>query len=239
MTGILRGPRRVALALIAMVMAAASLVALAQSYRGLYDWARGHGLPGIWAGLWPLQVDTFLVVGELSLFVALVDRWSTRARLPAWLVTLTGLVVSVAGNVGHVHSHDLLVRATAAVPPLAAAFALAVGLGVLKRVVEAHHRSAPAETPELRREIVPGGVPALNGRARSGRPTPGTREKRPRARSANRAPVTPESAELTFAAALAEGRVPSLREVRRELHVGTDKARQLRAHLEQVSARTA
>jgi Protein of unknown function (DUF2637) len=139
MNGILRGPRRVALAVIAAVLAAASAVALAESYRGLYDWARGHGLPGGWAAIWPLQVDTFLVVGELALFVALVDRWPARARVPAWAVTLAGLAVSVAGNIGHVHGHDVLVLATAAVPPLAAASALAVGLGVLKRVVEHHH----------------------------------------------------------------------------------------------------
>jgi hypothetical protein len=48
-TGVLRGPRRAALAVIAVVLAAASVVALAESYRGLYDWARGHGLPGLWA----------------------------------------------------------------------------------------------------------------------------------------------------------------------------------------------
>jgi hypothetical protein len=65
-----------------------------------------------------------------------------RARpVGAWLVTLTGLGVSVVGNVGHVHSHLLSDRATAAVPPIAAAAALAVGLGVLKRVVQAHGRS--------------------------------------------------------------------------------------------------
>jgi hypothetical protein len=142
-TGFLRGPRRAALAVIAVVLAAASAVALAESYRGLYDWARGHGLPGGWAAVWPLQVDTFLVVGELALFVALVDRWPVRARIPAWAVTLAGLGVSVAGNVGHVHGHDALIRATAAVPPLAAASALAVGLGVLKRVVERHHEATP------------------------------------------------------------------------------------------------
>ena len=50
-------------------------------------------------------------------------------------MTLLGLAASVAGNVGHVAGHDLASRATAAVPPMAAAAALAVGLGVLKRVV--------------------------------------------------------------------------------------------------------
>jgi hypothetical protein len=89
-------------------------------------------------------VDVFIAVGELALFVALVDVWASRSRTAAWLVTLAGLAASVAGNIGHVTGHSLAVRATAAVPPLAAASALAVGLGVLKRVVEKHHETNAA-----------------------------------------------------------------------------------------------
>jgi hypothetical protein len=59
-------------------------------------------------------------------------------------VTALGLAVSVAGNVGHVIGTDLASRATVAVPPLAAAAALAVGLGVLKRVVAAHTAPEPS-----------------------------------------------------------------------------------------------
>jgi hypothetical protein len=121
-----------------VLVAAASLTSFAESYRGLYDWARGHGLSGPWAAIWPLQVDVFMAVGELALFVALADGWSRRSRVGAWAVTMAGLGVSVAGNVGHVAGHSLTARGTAAIPPLAAAAALAVGLGVLKRVVEAH-----------------------------------------------------------------------------------------------------
>jgi Protein of unknown function (DUF2637) len=134
--GILRVPRRIALALVAALVAAASLVSFAESYRGLYPWAHRHGLAGLWAALWPLQVDVFIAVSELALFVGLIDRWAPRSRLAAWAVTLTGLAVSVAGNIGHVTGHSPAVRATAAVPPLAAASALAVDLGVLKRVLE-------------------------------------------------------------------------------------------------------
>ena len=144
--GILRAPRKAALAAIAVLVAAASLVSFAESYRGLLDWAHEHGLPGIWAAAWPLQVDTFIAVGELALFVALADAWARRSRIAAWLVTVTGLAVSVAGNIGHVHGHPLAGRVTAAVPPLAAAAALAVGLGVLKRVVEHHHATGPRPT---------------------------------------------------------------------------------------------
>jgi hypothetical protein len=155
-TGILRFPRRIALTAIAVLIGAASGVSFAESYRGLYEWAAHHGLTGIWAYAWPCQVDTFIAVGELSLFVALVDRWQARSRTAAWLVTLAGLVVSVLGNVGHVAGHTLAVRATAAVPPLAAASALAVGMGVLKRTVERHHEEHDGKVPEP----VSGAVPS-------------------------------------------------------------------------------
>lgn len=134
--GILRAPRRAALITIAALVAAASLASFAESYRGLLDWAREHDLYGAWAWIWPLQVDVFIAVGELALFVALVDAWGKRSRIGAWIVTGVGLAVSVAANVGHVQGHSLSDRATAGVPPVAAAAALAVGLGVLKRVVE-------------------------------------------------------------------------------------------------------
>ena len=88
----------------------------------------------------------------------------TTVRTAAWSVTLTGLAVSVAGNVGHVTGHSLAVRATAAVPPLAAAAALAVGLGVLKRVVEGHHERARAATNPPASNgagLTPGSISAL------------------------------------------------------------------------------
>jgi Protein of unknown function (DUF2637) len=134
------GMRKAALAAITLLVAAASLSSFTESYRALLDWASGHGLHGVWALAWPLQVDTFIAVGELALFVALADSWSVRSRAAAWTVTLIGLAVSVAGNVGHVAGPDVASRLTASVPPLAAAAALAVGLGVLKRVVASRAR---------------------------------------------------------------------------------------------------
>lgn len=88
MTGILRVHRRAALVAIAALVAAASLVSFAESYRGLFEWARHHSLTGVWAYAWPRQVDVFIAVGELALFVAIADRWTPRSRLAAWTVTL-------------------------------------------------------------------------------------------------------------------------------------------------------
>jgi MFS family permease len=152
---ILRGPRRAALVVIAALVAASTMVAFGESYRGLYLWASRHGVPGGWALIWPAMVDTFVCVGELALFVALIDRWAPRSRLFAWSVTLAGLAVSVAGNVGHVTGHMLASRVTAAVPPVAAAAALGVGLGVLKRVVDKHHRGEADGPADAVRAAVP------------------------------------------------------------------------------------
>jgi hypothetical protein len=137
-----------------LVILAVTAASFAESYRGLFIWASDHGLRGTWAAYWPLQLDAFIAVGELALFVGLADRWHRRDRISAWFVTGVGLAASVAANVGHVTDHDFATRLTAAVPPLAAAASLAVGFGVLKRVVavtdtgrdRASEPASPADT---------------------------------------------------------------------------------------------
>lgn len=135
--------RAAALWAIGVLIAAASGASFSESYKGLYDWATRHGLTGFWAAAFPPEIDVFIAVGELSLFIAMVDQWKKRDRAAAWAVSLAGLAASVAGNVGHITGDDLASRATAAVPPLAAFAALWVGLGTLKRVVG---RTAPGTT---------------------------------------------------------------------------------------------
>jgi hypothetical protein len=171
-TGVLRGARLLALAAIAVLVAAASVASFMQSYRALYEWAHDHGLSAHWSAIWPLQIDVFIAVGELALFVALVDRWQKRARVLPWLVTLAGLAVSVAGNVGHVTNHIRADRITAAVPPLAAAAALAVGLGVLKRVVEHRPQTGqrPADSGGVPSDAVKAATASMRATAAAGNP---------------------------------------------------------------------
>lgn len=156
LTGVLRTFRTAALWAIGILTATADGAAFTESYRGLFLWAQHHDLAGFWAAAFPAQVDTFIVIGELALFVAMVGGWKWRDRLAAWAVTLLGLAVSIAGNVGHVAASDLQSRATAAVPPVAAFGALWLGLGVLKRVLKyrGRLRSAAGETEQ---EAAPGG----------------------------------------------------------------------------------
>jgi lysylphosphatidylglycerol synthetase-like protein (DUF2156 family) len=150
--GVLRALRIGALWAIAILIAVADGAAFTESYRGLYEWALRHGLSGFWAAAFPCQVDVFIIVGELVLLVAMIDRWGWRERLGAWAVALLGLAVSVAGNIGHIAAHDAQSRGTAAIPPVAAFAALWLGLTVLKRVIARH---APQDQAP---DVVPGAI---------------------------------------------------------------------------------
>src|SRR5215475_11359396 len=135
--GVTPRTRRTALCAIAAIAIAASINALAHSYAGLYAWALHHRLTGWQAVSWPAEIDVFLAVGELALYVAYLDGWPMRQRVWPWATTLVGLVVSVAGNVGHIQplpGHPVLLadRLTAAASPLAAFAGLTVGLLVLR-----------------------------------------------------------------------------------------------------------
>ena len=190
----IRRARLAALAAIAALVAAASLVSFAESYRGLWLWAHEHGLRGPWAVAWPLQVDVFIAVGEAALFVALADRWPARSRGAAWAVTLAGLAVSVAGNVGHVAGHG----SPAGQPPPCRRWrqpprwrsAWASSSGWSRRSQAPAVPAVPA--------AVPASLAALNGHAAA-------------------------AADL-FAADLEAGRVPGIRAIRSGLSVGQDKA---------------
>jgi hypothetical protein len=121
----------------AIIAIAASADALAHSYAGLFGWAVHHGLNGWEARSWPAEIDIFVVLGELALYIAYLDRWPTRKRVWPWVTAFTGLAVSVAGNVGHLQALPNVTitttdRLTAAVSPVAAFAGLMIGLLVLK-----------------------------------------------------------------------------------------------------------
>jgi Protein of unknown function (DUF2637) len=155
--------RRAALIGIAVFVTVATCVAFVESYDGLFQWARTRGLTGDWARAWPLQVDAFILIGELTLFVGTVDHWSRWKMAGAWSVTLGGLAVSVAGNIGHADVAGMSttmarqVQATAAVPPLAATIGLMIGLQVLKAVISA--MVTRDEVPETAPEPAPAPEP--------------------------------------------------------------------------------
>jgi hypothetical protein len=139
--------RRAALYAIGVIAILASANALAHSYAGLYDWAVHHRLSGWQAKSWPAEIDVFLAVGELALYVAYLDGWPARQRVWPWTTALTGLAVSVAGNIGHIQAapgHPVILadRLTAATSPIAAFAGLSVGLLVLKMTRQRTRASA-------------------------------------------------------------------------------------------------
>jgi hypothetical protein len=148
--------RRAALYAIGAIAILASANALAHSYAGLYEWAVHHRLTGWQAKSWPAEIDVFLAVGELALYVAYLDGWPVRQRVWPWTTALTGLAVSIAGNVGHIQPVPgrpviLADRLTAAASPIAAFAGLSVGLLVVKMTRQRGH--ARAQEPRI--------VPAL------------------------------------------------------------------------------
>ena len=143
--------RRAALYAIGAIAILASANALAHSYAGLYDWAVHHRLTGWQAMSWPAEIDVFLAVGELALYVAYLDGWPGRQRIWPWATALIGLAVSVAGNIGHVQAvpgQPVIVadRLTAATSPVAAFAGLAIGLLVLKMTREQTGVTVPEMT---------------------------------------------------------------------------------------------
>src|SRR5258706_15179313 len=94
--------RQVALYAIGAIAILASANALAHSYAGLYEWAVHHRLAGWQARSWPAEIDVFLAVGELALYVAYLDGWPARQRVWPWVTALTRLGVGIAGDVGHI-----------------------------------------------------------------------------------------------------------------------------------------
>src|SRR6266700_37117 len=129
--------RRAALYAIGVIAFLASANALGHSYAGLYDWAVHHRLAGWQAMSWPAEIDVFLAIGELALYIAYLDGWPARQRIWPWATALAGLSVSIAGNIGHIQPRPgqpvlLADRLTAATSPIAAFAGLAIGLLVLK-----------------------------------------------------------------------------------------------------------
>jgi len=139
--GLMGMSRRGALVAITLLDLAATAVSFGESWDALYQWATHHGLSGFWAFVFPLQIDTFIAMGELALFIAIIDHWHWRSRVWAWVSVFGGLAVSMVGNVGHVAGHAGSWQGTAAVPPLAAMAGMFIGFQVLKRVMNPTHQA--------------------------------------------------------------------------------------------------
>jgi hypothetical protein len=125
-----------ALWLLGAIVLAADVTAFAESYNGLREWALDHRLHGGWATAWPLQVDAFILAGEILMLLAAIYGWTHRARMLGWVMAGGGLTASIVWNAGHVGpAASDADHITAAVPPIAAMAGLVVALSVVKHIV--------------------------------------------------------------------------------------------------------
>jgi hypothetical protein len=144
-----------------LIVLAASVTAFAESYNGLRKWAEQHRVTGIWADIWPLQVDAFIAAGELTLLLSALYMWPFRVRILAWTVSLTGLAVSVVCNAGHVgHRASVADHLTAALPPVAAIAGLVIALSVIKQVTQMNPHNERLLARTVTPEAIPAGQPA-------------------------------------------------------------------------------
>ena len=180
-----------------------------ESYMGLRAWAAEHAIVGLGADIFPLFIDSFPLAAEGVLIVAYIDRWKGRARVLPWVVLTFGLAVSVALNVGQIHSTDEYTLGTHGTFPLATWLSLLVGTAMFKRIM-ANKPKPVTELDETDDEMEYVVVPAIGPDLKA--------------------------AEAAFDEHIKVGRVPGLNLIRREVHVGPAKATIIKAHLSKLAA---
>lgn len=216
--------RAIRLLTAAVVFTVAAFAAVV-SYSHIYDLGRLHGQSGTAARLLPLSVDGLILAASLVLLHEARNGRSAPALARCMLAL--GVAATVAANVGFGVGFGPVGAVVSAWPAVAFIGAAEMALGMIRRA-----RSGAAPVTALR------SASALNGKAPGERTSsaPGNRT-RSRSRSRpRRVPVTAQDAEREFMTDLASGTIPSLRSIRARMHVGQERARALREHLESVTA---
>jgi hypothetical protein len=210
-----------------LVVLAVAAFAAVVSYSHIYELARDNGQTGTAARLLPLSVDGLIAAASL----VLLHEARARHEPPKLARCMLGL--GVAATVGANVAYGLPFGWVGALVSAWPALAFIGSVEMLMHLVRAARTGTPAKAAGSRARTAPETVP--------GAPSEGVRtksRKRARARARNRAPVTPQDAEIHYAADLANGTMPAVRQIRSDLHVGTPRAQEIRAHLESVSVRT-
>ncbi len=160
----LSGFRVWAFRLLAAVTVIATIAGQTESFNGLYNWFSAHGITGFWADFAPLMVDSFTVIGELAIFVALTGHWHWKKRVLPWFSVIVGLASSVAGNVGDKAGHPVSWQLTAMIPPLAGALGIMIGFSVLKSLAkEVADTSYSKSLVSVTAEVIPNAAVSPEG----------------------------------------------------------------------------
>ena len=179
------GPRAiaaVALALFGLIAAAVTIVAVVESYSNLLAFARDHGLSDWRAAMAPAAVDSFVIMGELLLFAALLREWAAKSPyVIGGAMAIWGFALSVGGNVWHAPAATIADRGVSAIWPVTATAGLAGGLIIAKRLISDRKTAVPAKAAKAAK-------PAAEPAPEQPPPAPDPAVREPRPSRAARAP---------------------------------------------------
>ena len=219
-----RPVRRLTTAAVLLVAVIAAVV----SFLHIEHLARTHGQTPLAAWLLPVSVDGTVAAASLSML------WAARAGLATpWLargMLTAGVAATLAANAAYGAPHGLSGELLSGWPAVAFVGSVEMVLSMIRRT----RTTAPAPEPEPEPATAPEPAPALGADPVPGiaaAPAPvhlSTGARRTRQADAL---IIAQDARRAFAAELAAGTLPSQRAIRARLHVGQDRARQLRAHL--------
>lgn len=185
-------------------------IAATVSFVHIEHLARVHGQTPLAAALLPVSIDG--TVAAASMVMLRSARAGSGSPGLARFMLVLSVAATLACNVAYGLPYGVTGALISGWPAIAFIGSAEMAIGSARRTAR---RAAAAPVPVKR--------------ARKHTPP-----KAPRSRST----VTPEHAEEKFADVLATGQVPSLRQVKAELAVGTPRARELRTHLLTVNGST-
>jgi uncharacterized protein DUF2637 len=125
---------RAALIAFGLIAAGVTVIAVVESYSNILAFARAYGLDGWRAAIAPGVPDSFIVMGELLLFAAILKGWGKGSHILGAAMVLWGFALSVGGNVWHAPSASAADRAVSAIWPVTATAALAGALLIVRQV---------------------------------------------------------------------------------------------------------
>jgi hypothetical protein len=192
----------VALVTFGVIAAGVTVIAVIESYSNLLAFVRAYGMSGWRAAIAPGAVDSFVIMGELLLFAAILLHWGKSAHILGAGMAAWGFILSVGGNVWHAPVASAVDRAVSAVWPVTATVALAGALLIVRQIMAPRaDEAAEALIAAAGTEVLP--EPARPEELPPGRPAPSRTPRR------GRAPAVSVDEEALLAELLEAGTVPA------------------------------
>lgn len=245
-TGRARWSDRLITALAAVAVVAIAVVAAIVSYRHALTVARDHGETGATAYMTPITIDGLVIVASM----VMLDAARRRQHPPglAWCALALGIGATLAVNILYGVQHGPVGAVIAAWPAVALTIAVELLMGMIRRRAVPAPAPVPVPVPVAEGGTAPATAAAAAATAPATAPATaaaggetGPEEVAATGEETETGAVRPlpeliAAARERYAPLLAAGRLPSVRQLRREMRVGHPKAVALRAALVQAAA---